>query len=132
MMQISRREFLVLTATFVSGCASAPPGSPRATSGPRVINAGPASNYTTDGVYDAFRTQGFFIVRRHGELRALSAICTHQKCALKAQPDQSFYCPCHGSIFDPSGHVTTGPAKRDLPALPTTVDERGQLLVTVS
>ena len=97
-----------------------------------MVNAGPVSSYAADGVYAAFRSQGFFIVRRQGALLALSSICTHKKCTLKSQPDRSFYCPCHGSTFDPAGHVTAGPAKRDLPVFATRVDERGQLIVTVA
>ena len=130
-MMIKRRDFLLLATTFVSGCGSTEQIANRPSGGERVVNAGPASNYAAEGVYAAFRSQGFFIVRRDGKLFALSAICTHKKCPLKSQPDHSFYCPCHGSTFDPEGHVTLGPAERDLPVCATAVDERGQLLVTV-
>lgn len=102
------------------------------TSRERVVNAGPAGNYSTDGVYATFRSQGFFIVRRGEKLFALSSICTHKKCKLDAEPNRSFYCHCHGSTFDPNGHVTAGPARRDLPEMPTSVDENGQLLVWVA
>ena len=78
-----------------------------------------------------YRDLGFFIVRRGATLFALSAICTHRKCKLTAELDRSFYCNCHGSTFDPAGHVTQGPARRDLPVLTTVTDERGQLLVTI-
>jgi len=69
-------------------------------------------------------------VRRGPDLFALSAICTHRKCKLDAEPDKTFYCPCHGSTFDANGHVTKGPARRDLPVLATSIDENGRLLVT--
>jgi len=98
----------------------------------RVVNAGPVGNYATDGVYSAFRNQGFFIVRRGEKLYTLSAICTHRKCKLDPEPDHSFHCPCHGSTFDANGHVTGGPARRDLPVVATSIDENGQLLVSVS
>ena len=78
-----------------------------------------------------FRDQGFFVIRNGEKLIALSAICTHRKCRLFAEPNRSFYCKCHGSTFDPAGKVTSGPAKRDLPILPVFVNEKGQLLVTV-
>ena len=127
-MQISRREFLILTGTFAAGgCASE-----SAAGGERVVNAGPASNYAADGLYGAFRERGFFIVRRGERLFALSAICTHKKCKLKPERDQSFYCPCHGSTFDPSGHVTKGPAKRDLPVFDTSISKSGELFVTIA
>jgi|SRR6516165_8495483 Rieske Fe-S protein len=127
-MQISRREFLILTGTFAAGgCASE-----RAAGGERVVNAGPASNYAADGLYGAFRERGFFIVRRGERLFALSAVCTHKNCKLKPERDRSFYCPCHGSTFDPTGHVTKGPAKRDLPVFDTSISKNGELLVTIA
>jgi len=130
-MQLNRREFLILGATFAAGCAA--PGRAGLVSGKneRVINAGPASQYLADGVYTRYRDLGFFIVRRGATLFALSAICTHRKCKLTAEPDRSFYCNCHGSTFDPTGHVTQGPARLDLPVLTTVTDEHGQLLVTI-
>lgn len=127
-MIISRREFLLLTAAFAAGCSSEKVGPP-VSNRSRVINAGPVGDYARDGVYSTFQSQGFFIVRRGEKLFALSSICTHRKCRLDAEPDHSFYCHCHGSTFDPNGHVTQGPARRDLPVLPTSVDESGQLLV---
>ena len=129
-MTINRRDFFLLTATFVSGCSSTEGAGSRAAK-PRVVNVGPASNYTAEGVYATFSSQGFFVIRKNGELFALSAICTHKKCKLKWESDRLFHCPCHGSTFDPMGHVTLGPAKRDLPVLPTVVRESGHLIVTV-
>jgi Rieske Fe-S protein len=128
-MKLNRRQFLLLTAGMVAGCKAVDGNS--TVSQERMVNAGPAGNYTTDGVYKNFRDQGFFIIRRGDKLFALSAICTHRKCKLSAEPDQSFYCPCHGSTFDPTGHVTEGPARRDLSTLPTSTNEQGQLVVNV-
>ena len=129
-MMINRRDFLLLTTTFVAGCGST--GGTGRASNPRVVNVGPVSSYAANGVYAAFSSQGVFIIRRNGDLFALSAICTHKKCKLKWELDQSFHCPCHGSTFDAMGHVMLGPAKRDLPMLTTVVDEHGHLLVTVA
>lgn len=106
-------------------------GRPAKAGKQRVINAGPVSAYIPDGVYDRFRDQGFFVIRRGEKLSALSAICTHRKCKLEAEPDHSFYCPCHGSTFSPEGKVTEGPARRDLPVLATFTDENGQFFVRV-
>lgn len=97
----------------------------------RNIDAGAVSNYATDGVYKNFSAQGFFVIRQGGKLFALSAICTHRKCKLTVKPDGSFYCPCHGSTFDPVGHVTQGPAQRDLPVFEALTTEQGQLVVNV-
>ena len=130
---MNRREFLILTgAALATGCQSVTDTGPAlGGQAERVVNAGPAAAYAGDGVYATFRTQGFFIVRQGERLFALSAICTHKKCRLNPQPNRWFYCPCHGSSFDPNGHVTSGPARRDLPQFATAVDESGQLLVTV-
>ena len=129
-MMINRRQFLLLTAGLAAGCKTINDGNSTTVAKPeRVIPAGPASNYAADGVYNNFRDQGFFVIRRDGKLFALSAICTHRKCKLTAEPDRSFYCKCHGSTFDPDGHVTKAPARRDLPVFSTTTDENGQLLV---
>jgi Rieske Fe-S protein len=97
----------------------------------RVVNAGPVSKYAADGLYDSFRDQGFFLVRKGDRLVALSSYCTHRKCKLTTDPDHSFYCPCHGSTFDPDGRVTEGPAKQDLPTLPSFTNETGELFVRV-
>ena len=131
-MQIDRRTFLILGATFAAGCVSAPGDAvASAQSKDRVLNAGSASQYLADGVYSRFRDRGLFIVRRGASLFAISSICTHRKCKLEAEPDQTFYCPCHDSTFDPNGKVTRGPAKKDLPQFTTTIDQKGNLLVTM-
>lgn len=135
-MSINRRQFLLL-ATATAACAAMDcpvlaANGDSATGGPeRVIDAGPVGDFAADGVYDRFRDQGFFVIHKGGKLFALSSICTHRKFLLKAQPDCSFYCKRHGSAFDPGGHVTEGPAKRDLPVLVTSVNETGRLLVQV-
>ncbi len=131
-MDINRRQFLILTAaTVATGCHALDDNGSITTHTERVVDAGPAGNYAADGVYAGFRDQGFFVIRNGEKLIALSAICTHRKCRLFAEPNRSFYCKCHGSTFDPGGKVTSGPAKRDLPILPVDVNEKGQLLVTV-
>ena len=120
-------RILILTGTFAAACCS----QERALGSEQAFNAGQVSNYAAGGVYSAFRERGFFIVRRGEKLFALSAICTHKMCKLKAERDRSFYCPCHGSTFGPGGHVTQGPAKRDLPIFNTSVSKSGDLLVTL-
>jgi rieske iron-sulfur protein len=51
-----------------------------------------------------------------------SAICTHAGCVVSGwkSAEGQLYCPCHGSVYDPSagGRVVAGPAPRPLPALP--------------
>jgi cytochrome b6-f complex iron-sulfur subunit len=131
-MKINRREFLILSAVFAAGCSSMENAGAPGDGTPRTVNAGPASNYTADGVYAAFRNHGFFIVRQGDRLYALSAVCTHRHCSLNVEQNRSFHCPCHGSTFDPDGHVTHGPARRDLLVYSTSINETGDLLVTLS
>jgi len=130
-MIISRRQFLLLTAGLATGCQAVNDDRHATDSQARTVNAGPVGNFAKAGVYHNFRDLGFFVIRRGDQLFALSAICTHRKCKLTAEPDQSYYCPCHGSTFDSTGHVTEGPARRNLPVLSTTTNEQGQLMVVV-
>jgi Rieske Fe-S protein len=124
---IRRREFLTWVAAALAGRKVVA----KTASAERVVDAGPASDYSSDGVYARFRDQGFFVIRKGKELLALSSLCTHRKCKLSSEPDRSFYCKCHGSAFDPNGKVTEGPARRDLPILTTATNEKGHLLVRV-
>jgi nucleotide-binding universal stress UspA family protein/nitrite reductase/ring-hydroxylating ferredoxin subunit len=51
-----------------------------------------------------------------GDLRLLSAKCTHMGCTVGWNPaDHTFDCPCHGSRYAPDGVVVNGPAARPLP-----------------
>lgn len=50
-----------------------------------------------------------------GTLHERSAVCPHLKCIVAWNPaEQSWDCPCHGSRFDATGHVVSGPARDDL------------------
>jgi Rieske Fe-S protein len=130
-MALNRREFLILSAAATCGCAGGPrpPKDQPAALKPAAIDAGPADQFTADGVYDHFINQGFFVVRKGGQLIALSSLCTHRNYTLELSADQSFYCKAHGSCFDNTGKVTEGPATRDLPKLPTKIDDRGHLII---
>lgn len=132
--QLDRRGFLLLAATaaVAAGCEAVT--SERGGGGggaPQVVDAGPASAYAGEGVYAQYQRQGFFLIRRGGQLTAVSSYCTHRHCKLEAEADRTFYCPCHGSTFDPVGKVTSGPAVRNLPVFAVATDSRGHLMVTV-
>lgn len=47
---------------------------------------------------------------------AISRVCTHLGCIVKATPS-GFSCPCHGSEFASDGSVVRGPAPKALPWL---------------
>ena len=144
-MSLNRRQFLAGTVVAITaGCqredtrapadaspspTEAAPGTPATQAAEQTADAGAVAEYGTDQVYDQFRQDGFFVVRREGKLFALSSVCTHKGCKVRAQSDGSFVCKCHGSRFSPDGKVLNGPAVRDLPRLPVAATAEGHLLV---
>ncbi len=134
-MKLTRRQFGMLAAAVAAGCgrnngAAATTGPATDPSKPAApVDAGPIGEFKTDDVYDAFREQGFFVIRRDDKLFALSSVCTHKGCKVRVQDDLSFLCKCHGSRFDKDGHATKGPATRDLPRLAVATDDQRHLLV---
>ena len=140
-MDLSRRHFLILTAAAAAGCerstdehqtpvaTTSPTPSASKPSAEGAVDAGPLADFASDGVYDGFREDGFFVIRRNKKIFALSSICTHKGCKVRAQPDQSFLCKCHGSKFSPDGSVLNGPATRDLPRVAVATDQRMHVLV---
>lgn len=57
-----------------------------------------------------------FLVARTGQetFVALTATCTHEACTVSGYTNQTYVCPCHGSRYNTSGMVLSGPAPRDL------------------
>jgi Rieske Fe-S protein len=48
-------------------------------------------------------------------VHAYTAECPHLGCVVGWNPtERTWDCPCHGSRFDPHGHVMNGPANVDL------------------
>jgi Rieske Fe-S protein len=132
-MDINRRQFVLLAAATCAGC-TAQGGGDDAAGRPvtKVVDAGPVALYAADGIYDHFRHQGFFLVAEQGKVTALSSDCTHRNCPLRALPDHTFSCRCHGSHFSEDGAVIHGPAMRSLPHFPTTIDASQHLIVQVT
>lgn len=67
---------------------------------------------------EAGKQAGFLLFRPDEQtVLAYTAICTHQGCAVtvKAPDGDNFYCPCHGSYFQPEdGKAVAGPAREAL------------------
>lgn len=59
---------------------------------------------------------------------AISAVCPHLGCVV-SKTEEGFFCPCHGSDFDPSGRVKGGPAPRSLPWYEVSLAPDGQIVV---
>jgi ubiquinol-cytochrome c reductase iron-sulfur subunit len=55
----------------------------------------------------------------HTQWQELIGICTHLGCIPIAHqgPYDGYFCPCHGSVYDTSGRIRSGPAPANL-ALP--------------
>jgi cytochrome b6-f complex iron-sulfur subunit len=78
------------------------------------------ANYQPDSITFIEDRKLFIFRDRHG-FRAMSAVCTHLRCTTgpfgapssKGKASTS-RCPCHGSVFDQSGNVLSGPAPRPL------------------
>ena len=63
------------------------------------------------------------------EVTVFSPICPHLGCHYNWHPDgNEFICPCHGSVYAPTGKVLGGPAPRPLDTLPWKL-EKDQLFV---
>lgn len=118
----------LLVPTALTACSTQPspaPAGPSATGGatggdPLVALADvPVGGGTVvDG------PDGPVVVVRPGvdEVRAFSAVCTHQGTTVGAPQGGTITCPNHGSQFAAAtGEVTRGPAARPLPPIAVTV-----------
>jgi Rieske Fe-S protein len=63
-----------------------------------------------------------------GELKALTATCTHLACTVQFRPDRSdIWCACHNGVYDSNGTNISGPPPRPLTRLEVAV--RGDKIV---
>lgn len=68
-----------------------------------------------------FADQRVAVIHSAGEFFALSLVCTHLGCTVRITGDD-LICPCHGSRFDRTGQVLSGPAPRALARLPLQIE----------
>jgi ubiquinol-cytochrome c reductase iron-sulfur subunit len=56
----------------------------------------------------------------HDQWQVLIGICTHLGCIPLARQGEynGYFCPCHGSQYDTSGRIRSGPAPANLPLPP--------------
>ena len=81
--------------------------------------------------------QRLFIFRDGNLFHALSAVCTHLGCTVRAEPEmkpeQAFVCPCHGSAYAKDGRPVAGPAPASLAWFSLSISpDDGQLLVDLA
>jgi len=74
--------------------------------------------------FSAGGLQGVLFRYEGGEVRALSAVCTHQGCTLvPEEAQQKLVCPCHPMSFNLSGEANPGDYRLNpLPAIETRVN----------
>jgi cytochrome b6-f complex iron-sulfur subunit len=72
-----------------------------------------------------------FLFRKGNSFRAASAVCTHLGCTVNLA-GAGFHCPCHGSVFDQSGAVVSGPAPAPLAWFDLRLSRDGRLVIDTS
>jgi Rieske Fe-S protein len=60
---------------------------------------------------------------------AIDAVCTHLGCLVEIGKNDTFVCPCHGSLFTADGQAKKGPATHPLRHLELSLDEEGNLVL---
>ncbi len=151
----SRREFLLklgtgagIVALTAQGAASLRSLVPNVSyDAPTTVKLGNPSEFP-DGL-KFLPDQRLFVFREGKTFHAISAVCTHLGCTVRAeamsQPQTStvegtplrlthrFMCPCHGSRYTGDGTNESGPAPRPLAwhHLSTAIDD-GQLVVDLA
>jgi Rieske Fe-S protein len=63
-----------------------------------------------------------------GVFSGFSAVCTHQGCLVDEVASGTINCPCHGTKYKLDGGVSAGPATTPLPAMPVSVNTKGELV----
>lgn len=128
--EMSRRTFLQMAAAglgvvLLAGCSDSetPAGPPAAGGGAVSANANgkeltiPGAGKLQNGQGMAYslngETHGIVFKTATGELKAVTARCTHSGGTLEWQ-NGHLHCPSHNSQFDTEGKVTAGPATKPL------------------
>ena len=83
-----------------------------------------------DGWREVDSSQTVYVTKAaNGEMEVLSSICPHLGCTVGWRKEQDdFFCPCHGSVFEPDGKRVSGPTPRGLDTLPHKIED-GKLMV---
>ena len=154
----SRREFLekaglglvcgTMGVAFFTSCSSSEDTDPvPKTLGGNIGNTGAGNGITSSGntitidltIQSGLAASGgwllianarVLVANTGGVYSALTSVCTHQGCTDNwAFSSGRFTCNCHGSVYDASGSVVTGPAAQNLEQYSTTVS--GDILTIV-
>ncbi|MDQ1654437.1 MAG: hypothetical protein QOI35_3637 [Cryptosporangiaceae bacterium] len=97
-----------------TGAASPAPGGAAALAKTSDIPVGGGKILTADKIVITQPTAG--------QIKAFTAVCTHQGCVVGTIENGLIKCPCHGSEYKiADGSVAKGPAPAALAAIPVTV-----------
>ena len=79
---------------------------------------------TVGGAATVAVSTGTYLIARTAQsaFTTVTAVCTHESCAVSGFANARYVCPCHGSEFSTSGAVVQGPAASPLRQFPTTFD----------
>ncbi len=133
--KLERRSFLALSLGWCSAAFAA--GASLAAAGRFLV---PNVLYEPDRRFKALKPEDYpegptfmpslrvFLFRKGNSFRAASAVCTHLGCTVNLAGN-GFHCPCHGSIFDRSGVVVSGPAPAPLAWFQLTLSRDGHLVI---
>lgn len=116
---MERRSFITRTALMLAAATGLVAAFgylrqffPRLAGEKKGISLGEPNDYPVD-TYTFIEEHNLYVYRDHEGVKAVSAICTHLGCTLHKSLE-GFECPCHGSCYDNSGRVLSGPAPRNL------------------
>jgi cytochrome b6-f complex iron-sulfur subunit len=136
--KLERRTFLTLLLGWSSAVFAL--GASLAAAGRFLV---PNVLYEPDRRFKALRPEDYpegatfmpnlrvFLFRKGNSFRAASAVCTHLGCTVNLAGN-GFHCPCHGSVFDQSGVVLSGPAPSPLAWFELTLSRDGRLVIDTS
>ena len=136
--QIERRTFLSLSLGWCSAIFAL--GASLAAAGRFLV---PNVLYEPDRRFKALKPEDYaegptfmpnlrvFLFRKGNSFRAASAVCTHLGCTVNLA-GEGFHCPCHGSVFDASGSVVSGPAPSPLTWFELTLSRDGHVVIDTS
>lgn len=78
-----------------------------------------------DGYAETWQSGLVFVFRDAGQMKALSAVCTHLGCNVDwSAGGQRYECPCHGGRYSADGAVVAGPPPRRLAAVALKLEGR--------
>ncbi|MCE1237721.1 MAG: ubiquinol-cytochrome c reductase iron-sulfur subunit [Hyphomicrobiales bacterium] len=66
------------------------------------------------------QTDGDRVKKGHENMLVVVGVCTHLGCVPLGHQGEydGWFCPCHGSVYDASGRIISGPAPLNLPVPP--------------